>query len=95
MSLRDEFCENFTPNEVLEILQNISRERKIIFIKLAKVSAEFFLILQYTQLSEKVFFLKIDNYVLGIVGLITSIIDLALEQPFLKNIFKDNPVLIC
>ena len=95
LALRDEFCENFTPNEVLEILQNVSRERKIIFIKLAKVVAEFFLILQYTQLSEKVFFLKIDNYVIGIVGLVTSITELALEQPFLKEIFKDNPILIC
>lgn len=93
--MKDELFEDLSPTEVLEILQLLARERKILFIKLIKVILEFFMILQFTELSETIFFIKIENTVIGVIGLLASIIELTLEQPFLKNIFKENPILIC
>ncbi len=95
MSLKEEFCERFGPGEVLEILQDLSRERKIIYIKLTKVLAECFMIFQFTRISERLFFLKVDSSVVALVGILVSILELALEQPLLKKLFLENPILIC
>lgn len=95
LSLKEEFTDRFGPNEVLEILHDLARERRVIFIKLLKVVAECFMMLHFTRSSERLFYLKIDSAVVAVVGLLVAILELALEQPLLKKVFANNPILVC
>lgn len=93
--LREELSDQFGPQEVLEILHDLARERRVIFIKLVKAVAECFMMLHFTRASERLFHLKIDSSVVAVVGLLAAILELALEQPLLKKAFANNPILVC
>ena len=79
------FVDNFKPKEILQVLNDLSRERWLLYFNIAKLVPDFFLGIHYSSTSEILFNTRIKKMFLGFCGTVSSVAEL-----FAKGNFSDG-----
>jgi hypothetical protein len=95
ISLRNELPENLTPQDVLLILKSLTHERRIIYLKIFKMISEFFIVVHFTGIAERVFFVKFERMVIGLIGLFSAALEMYIAQAAKRCELANEIVKIC
>lgn len=95
ISLKNDLPDNLTPQDVLFILKSLTHERRIIYMKLFKIIAEFFIVVHFTGIAEKVFFVKFERMVIGLIGLFSAGLEMYIVQAAKRCELANEIVKIC
>jgi len=95
ISLKNDLPDNLTPQDVLSILKSLTHERRIIYMKLFKIIAEFFIVVHFTGIAERVFFVKFERMVIGLVGFFSAGLEMYIAQAAKRCELANEIVKIC
>jgi hypothetical protein len=80
IALKSSMLKEFTPQEVLKVLESLTQERRIIYMKIFKIIAEFFIVVHFTGIAQKVFFIKFERFLIGIIGFFSATLEMYIVQ---------------
>lgn len=93
LNLKKHFVDKLTPNEVLNCLQNLSHERKHMYLNITKLSCDLIISLHFSGISERLLNTKIHRLFLSSCGILASICEIVSLSLISKEIKHNNKIL--
>ena len=89
LNFKKHFVEKLTPNEVLKCLQNLSHERKHMYLNVIKLCCDLIISIHFSRISEILLNTKIHRVFLSSCGIIASFCEIVSLRLISKE-FKHN-----